>query len=496
MMFPRRTALRMMSAGVVVAFSGKVTFAQNGPPKRRSLTNMPLDADDISTYRDFVDVMTKKDQTQPLSWLGYSLQHGAADGDFKYCPHGDWYLLPWHREYVHMYEVAARVLTNNPSFAMPYWNWTEMRDYPEAFANPLYKGMPNPLYIPNRNNLTGSFALTDAIVGQSDVIDKINAETVYERFGTSKNPQQTDTDPAWVPAGGGFQGILERTPHNNIHNYIGAFMPTAGSPRDPIFFMHHSNIDRIWAAWNGLGRTNSTDPLWLDMTFTNNYIDPTGALYSATVKDLQDITKLGYTYDVLPRADGITPDPGRVNRLLALLHAQHGAAVTGVERLGTSGVDAKIFGSAIQPLVQRWSLTDTALKSVANPAANQPRTEVYAMIREITLGDRCRGVRVFLNRPNLTIDVPNTDPHFVTTFTFLAHGAGHGPIAGAHNILAGKNRLPSVLVDLTDTIQRLYGFKRLRAGDLTVQLIPVPAPGVALESVGSVKPSSIEIIAI
>jgi hypothetical protein len=55
---------------------------------------------------------------------------------------------------------------------------------------------------------------------------------------------------AWIVSGGGVQGTLEALPHNQVHNSIGGWMPTPASPRDPIFFMHHCNIDRIWAVWN------------------------------------------------------------------------------------------------------------------------------------------------------------------------------------------------------------------------------------------------------
>ena len=39
-------------------------------------------------------------------------------------------------------------------------------------------------------------------------------------------------------------------------------MPNGNSPMDPIFLMHHGNIDRIWWRWNCRGRVNTTDPLW------------------------------------------------------------------------------------------------------------------------------------------------------------------------------------------------------------------------------------------
>lgn len=107
-----------------------------------------------------------------------------------------------------------------------------------------------------RNQLTGENALTDELVGP-EVIRKIYQETNYEAFGTSRSVDRSDPkkpvvqnnlDAKWVPMGGGNQGILERTPHNNVHNNIGGFMPESNSPRDPIFMMHHGNIDRIWVS--------------------------------------------------------------------------------------------------------------------------------------------------------------------------------------------------------------------------------------------------------
>src|SRR5205814_339845 len=53
-------------------------------------------------------------------------------------------------------------------------------------------------------------------------------------------------------------GVLEGQPHNNVHNCIGGmstqqnsggFMQANLSPVDPIFWLHHSNVDRIWDVW-------------------------------------------------------------------------------------------------------------------------------------------------------------------------------------------------------------------------------------------------------
>jgi hypothetical protein len=70
----------------------------------------------------------------------------------------------------------------------------------------------------------------------------------------------------------------------------------------------------------------------------------------------------------------------------------------------------------------------------------------------------------------------------------MPNGAMHGMAGASHN------HLPSALVKLTYTLQRLYGFRQLRAGEITVQFIPVPKPGVVLDNVGNVVPASVEII--
>lgn len=487
MHLPRRSAIKVLTIGAITAASGTFAMAQTPLRVRRSLTGMPLDDPDLSTYRDFVRIMQGFDQSKPLSWLGFANQHGSLEGGYKFCPHGDWYFLPWHRAYVVMYETAAQQLTKNKDFAMPYWNWTEMRQLPQAFADPMYKGKPNPLYVKNRNVLTGKYALTDAIVGQTQVIDKIYAETVYEAFGTTRNPRQMDLNPSWVPAGGGAQGILERTPHNTVHNNIGAFMPTAASPRDPVFMMHHGNIDRIWANWNALGRKNSTDKLWLNMPFKDNYLKPDGTPYSSIVRDLLSIADLGYTYDQMPTSDGKSADPERESRLLAVLHSGTGVGVEGVRRFsGAKNASATLTS----PFSVKWSLQDDTLKSVTSAAPEARSREVFALISNITMGEGVRSVRVFVNSKNLSTDVRDTDPHYVTTLSFLDHewSTAHGE--GNHK------ELPSALVNLTDTLKRLSGYKRLDGDHITLQLIPVPDSGVIPDHVGKVEAASIEIVAL
>jgi tyrosinase len=79
------------------------------------------------------------------------------------------------------------------------------------------------------------------------------------------------------------------------------------SALDPIFMMHHCNIDRIWAVWN-INNQNSNDPLWTGMTFQNNVYNPDGSFYSPKVSDLYTPETLGYTYGLAsPPAAAVAP---------------------------------------------------------------------------------------------------------------------------------------------------------------------------------------------
>lgn len=484
-MITRRSVLKaVVAGGAITAFSGILpgvkAFAQTGLRKRRNVNNMNLDDPDLETYRDFVGLMRDKQQTDLVSWTGFANQHGDAN-NFKYCPHGDWYFLPWHRGFVEMYEKAAAVLTNNPKFAMPYWDWTTLRQLPAAFTDKTYKGKPNPLYVPGRgddasmirNTLTGPYALTDALVGPK-VIESIYKETVYEAFGSSRNPKQNNLDPKWVPMGGGHQGILERTPHNNIHNNIGAYMPNSNSPRDPIFMMHHGNIDRIWAYWNALGRKNSNDLLWLNMPFTNNYISPDGKFYTKVVKDLQSTSTLGYTYDNMPKPDNKKVDALRTQNLTALFDPAQKSTLFRIKQPNTRAA------TLAAPLHLPLPLEAKALQEVLKPVAeNAEGRELVALISDIKISDNVQAIRVFINRETVNLDVPDTDPHYVTTLGFLKNGDDHG--------------LPSTMVNLTEALQNISKTNNLANDKITVQLLPVPKPGVATTAVGDVVPASIEL---
>jgi hypothetical protein len=75
---------------------------------------------------------------------------------------------------------------------------------------------------------------------------------------------------------------------------------------DPLFYLHHANLDRIWESWNRLGHTNPTDPKYLNRTFA--YGDRSGKRVDLPVTAADRVAQLGYEYDAYEKA----PQPQRL----------------------------------------------------------------------------------------------------------------------------------------------------------------------------------------
>jgi tyrosinase len=474
-----------IGAGVIASgLSGLDALAQNAPPLRKSLQGLKWNDPIVSAYRDAVGIMKQKPASDPLSWVALSSIHGYNPNQYHFCPHGDWYFLPWHRAFVVMYEQVVRKLTSHPGFAMPYWDWTASPKMPDQFLDPKTPdGKTNWLFNADKGwerTWPRNKPMPAEIVGP-DVLKAILAAQPYEVFGTARNPQQNNTDPKWVPMGGGLQGILESRPHNLVHNNIGGWMPTASSSRDPIFFMHHSNIDRIWARWN-TNHPNSTDPLWTGMAFPNNFRHPDGTFWSPKVPDLFRPEALGYTYNLAPLLQAA---PGVVrpldNKLTALFAAPNLAAAH-IQGVTTATSPNSKAAKAGQPLEVAVSLPSAALKAIGAPhaAAVGPTgggTRVLAFLREVMITDpQATMFRVFVNSDHVTDSTPITDPHYVGTFGVFH--AGHGD----------HHMAPSFALDLTDALQRTGG---AASGKVRLQLVAVSNTGA--KAPGSATPSAVEV---
>ena len=130
--------------------------------------------------------------------------------------------------------------------------------------------------------------------------------------------------------GGSPHGRIESQPHDVTHGQVGGAAP--GNPNfggvmsdpgtaglDPIFWLHHANIDRLWDSWvkdADSSHANPTDPRWLDgpqgdgeRTFVLPL--PAGEDYEYTAREVLDVTALGYEYDDLSPTGEPGPSPSR-----------------------------------------------------------------------------------------------------------------------------------------------------------------------------------------
>ena len=494
----------VIGAGVIAAnVPGIVALAQAQPPLRRSLHGMALNDPILQTWRDGVRLLKARPASNPVSWASFANIHGTAFA-WGLCPHGNWYFLPWHRAYLVSYERAVRQLTGNNDFALPYWDWTADRQMPPAFVSATFDGNPNPLFESQRD-ASPTDSLGDNLVGQA-IINQILTQGPFEVFGTSRPDGQNNLDQSWIVCEFcGTSGTLEGTPHNMVHVFVGGIMGQANSALDPLFMMHHCNIDRIWWMWNQGGGVNSPDSLWTDMTFQNNFFNPDGSPYSPKVSDLLVPEPLGYTYSTVPTPPPPTTYPpvvvsqydkirsvyalpdlttGRAAGIAAFV-AQNTQAATPARYLE---IPVEVELNALKAVANRRSpssgIETLSLDKAREQAVSGPRA--YAVIRDVDYTDQQNTeYRIFLNCDYLSPETPVTDRHYVGAFGFFG---GHGGHVGH----GGKVKKPSLAVDLTSAIQRVFGSAADPTARLRVQIQPVAVkPKVKVS--GTAKPSRVEV---
>ncbi len=474
----------VIGAGIIAAnVPGMVALAQaQAVPQRRSLQGLAWDDPIVATYRDAVGLMKNMPASEQFSWVNLANIHGPTQFSYKFCPHGNWYFLPWHRAYTLMYERIVRYLTKNDDFAMPYWDWTANPTMPEVFLEPnTPDGNTNWLFVSDPGFMRTwppSEPMPPDVVGPS-VLQEILAATTFEEFGTSRPAGQDSLDQSWIVCQNcGIQGVLEGNPHNNVHNNIGGLMPWAFSPRDPIFFMHHANIDRIWAVWNGLGGPNSPDPLWKDMTIENNFYNVDGSFYSPKVSDLFVPETLGYTYGLPgPMASAAPTLMAAQEKFTSIYAGAAAATAVGIKTYAAQSPEGAVatpnryleIPVAIEPglveSVARSGMLSSGVELLDFNAAREQAvsgTRALAFIREVAVSDSQNTMyRVFIEHPDLKPDTPVTDPHYVGTFGVFVHGEG------------ANHDEPSFAVDLSPAIRRVYGSAPAPT-NIRVQILPVP----------------------
>ena len=235
---------------------------------------------------------------------------------------------PWHRFMLRQLELNLQRVLNDNAFGLPYWDWaadgqktTSEQKKSLIWASDAMGGSGQPVK-------TGPFKFNSAdpqsfrIRIEADVDGQLvqRSHGLRRAIGTTVStlPNKADTtavltltpydESPWDTTSSGFRNRVEgwASPgapalHNRVHVWVGGDMLPSSSPNDPVFYMNHCNIDRIWEAWlTKYGR--SYVPVQSAPTFLRGHRinDHMSSLVSAPMRpaDVLDMRSI-YVYDSL-----------------------------------------------------------------------------------------------------------------------------------------------------------------------------------------------------
>ncbi len=214
--------------------------------------------------------LTENEQQRFLCALNVLIANGTfgslvdIHADMTHQMHGTQRFLPWHRVYLRQFELALQ--SNHPDVTLPYWDWTQ----------PGEESVPGWLV-----------AFTPTIITPTQTIPVTRSPgTASDLAGIASNVPSIMSQSAFAT----FTSQLEGIVHNSIHVWVGGSMssvPTA--PADPLFWMHHANIDRLWWVWQNSSAGTGQNP---SLSGSAAIMDP----WPTTEAQTRDITAMGYTY--------------------------------------------------------------------------------------------------------------------------------------------------------------------------------------------------------
>ena len=168
--------------------------------------------------------------------------------------HGAPGFLPWHRAY--LLDLERELQAIDPSIALPYWRFD--RPAPNIFT-PDFLGASDQLG-------TVGFAATNPLqFWKTDGVQGINRRPF---FSTSAAPPGLRNETQTLGLGTQYPAFrtLEGNPHGTAHTSFGGSISSIGTAaKDPLFFLLHANVDRLWAKWQRQnGRFNPATPASFD----------------------------------------------------------------------------------------------------------------------------------------------------------------------------------------------------------------------------------------
>jgi tyrosinase len=208
---------------------------------------------------------------------GYQYFAGWHGVPFNYCWHGDARFLPWHRAYLYFFELALQDIDRDVT--LPWWDWATSADLPPAYMARSADGEPNPLYsVP-----------IEPMTARRDRAWPRRTRRDVGRAQLALPPPWGDRF-AWALEAPSFSEFNRRITllHNNVHVWVGGTMAEVDwAGYDPIFWAHHTMVDRAWRIWQH--HHPGADP---PAAILDEPLEPRGM----TARETLDVKRLGYDY--------------------------------------------------------------------------------------------------------------------------------------------------------------------------------------------------------
>jgi tyrosinase len=152
--------------------------------------------------------------------------------------HGAAGFLPWHR--VYLLDLERELQNIDPSVALPYWRFDQAA--PNIFTSEFFGVSDNLGAVQFSATNPLQFWRTDGVPGISR----------RPFFNTGTAPAGLRTEAQTLALGNAYPAFrtMEGNPHGSAHTSFGGFISSIGTAaRDPVFFLLHCNVDRLWAKW-------------------------------------------------------------------------------------------------------------------------------------------------------------------------------------------------------------------------------------------------------
>jgi len=238
-----------------------IRYNVNSPQGQKALTAMEA----------ALKIMRNMDCSQTTSWYYQGAMHWVPDSipvnplctsytkpsdkkaNWDNCTHFkkgiEINFLIWHRLYIYNFEKIIRSISHDESFALPYWAYTDTTNVTaNRTLNAMLRNPKSSLYTASRfKDLNNGAPLSGDIIPALD-LTKLNQNTDLYLYSKQIDAAPHGAMHDYIGAGNNANYMIYNEIYQKVYNGgLMANVPSAGF--DPVFWLHHSNIDRIWQQW-------------------------------------------------------------------------------------------------------------------------------------------------------------------------------------------------------------------------------------------------------